>query len=411
MKALQYQKSIPRYVALKLLAPRVTSLYNSKLLLPVALRDIPPPKLPGGQWLRIAPRLAGVCGSDLSTIFAKGSPYLAPFTSMPFVMGHEVLGTVVEIGNEARGFSVGERVVLHPALGCLVRGIQPMCEACSGRRDALCRNVTRGVISKGIQTGYCRDTGGGWGESLVAHQSQLYKVPDNVSDQAAVLVEPFACALHAALRVDLSGNDTVLVLGCGSIGLLTIAALRAIGCGARIVACAKYDHQAQHARALGAEEFIDARGPVRRRYTEWAETLDAEVFEPELGKPTVVGGAEVTFDCVGSSESIDDAIRFTKGGKGLVLVGMPGVPSGVDWTPLWHKELTVRASYAYGPERIGERCIDTFELALEYIGDWGEKLAVLVGQPHELADYRAALTAALNTGTSGVVKTVFVVNR
>ena len=119
MKALQYRKSIPRYALLKLLGPRFRRLYTSRVS-PLALRDIAEPKLPTGQWVRIAPRLSGICGSDLATICATGSPYLAPVTSMPFVMGHELVGTIVEIGNEVQDLSPGDRVVLHPALGCKV---------------------------------------------------------------------------------------------------------------------------------------------------------------------------------------------------------------------------------------------------------------------------------------------------
>jgi threonine dehydrogenase-like Zn-dependent dehydrogenase len=235
----------------------------------------------------------------------------------------------------------------------------------------------------------------------------VYRVPDDVEDRAAVLIEPFACALHGALRASPAERDTVLVIGCGAIGLLTIAALRALGCRARIVAAAKHDHQREHARALGADEILDVRGSTRERYAHWAGALDAEVLDPELGKPTVIGGASVTFDCVASSGTIDDALRFTRGAGTVVLVGMPGVPAGVDWTPLWYKELTIHAAYAYGPERMPEGQRETFDVALALMRDWGPKLAPLVGPPHELADYRAAFASAIDTGASRVIKTVF----
>ncbi|MCH7808528.1 MAG: alcohol dehydrogenase catalytic domain-containing protein [Planctomycetes bacterium] len=411
MKALEYRKSIPRYALLKLLGHRFRRRYAAGLA-PLALRDIAEPKLPTEQWLRIAPHLAGICGSDISTISASGSTYLAPLTSMPFVMGHEVVGRVTELGRDVTGLSVGDRVVLHPALGCKARGIDPPCGPCKDGRDALCRNVTRGDIAKGIQTGYCRDTGGGFGENLVAHQSQVYRVPDEIDDRAAVLIEPFACALHGALRVKLTQKETALVIGCGAIGLLTIAALRAVGCRARIVAVAKYDHQREHALALGADVLLDARGATRVRYDAWARVLDAEVLDPELGKPTVIGGADVTFDCVASSRTIDDGLRFTKSAGTLVLVGMPGIPAGVDWTPMWFKELTIHAAYAYGPERLADQDSqrETFDLAIDLVRVWGPKLAPLVSQPYELSDHRAAFASAMKTGESRVAKTVFVIN-
>lgn len=409
MRALQYRRSIPRYVLLKFLGPRLRRLYTSSVS-PLSLRDVTEPELPTPQWVRIAPRLAGICGSDLGTICAKNSPYLAPVTSLPFVMGHELVGRVTEIGRDVTDIHVGDRVVLHPALGCKARGITPMCEACRANRDALCRNVRRGDVSSGIQTGFCRDTGGAFGESLVAHKSQVYSVPEDISDEAAVLCEPFACALHGALQVALTKDDTALVIGCGSIGLLTVAALRASGCQARIVVAAKYDHQKEHALALGADEVLESGGGVARRYAVWAKSLDAEVCDPELGKPLVLGGASAVFDCVATSSTLDDGLRFTKSGGTFVLVGMPGLPSGVDWTPMWYQETTLKAAYAYGPENLGGVERDTFDIALERLHEWGPKLEPLVGTPFELADYREALRCALTTGRSRSVKTVFIVN-
>ncbi len=406
MKALLYRKSIPRYALLRLLGGRFRGTHATRVA-PISLVDVPEPKLPGPHWARVRPKLAGICGSDLATICAKGSPYLAPVTSMPFVMGHEVVGTVIETGREVSRVRSGDRVVLHPALGCVVRGIEPKCDACAQGSDALCRNITRGIISAGIQTGYCRDTGGGFGDSLVAHESQLYRIPDELDDRAAVLIEPFACALHGVLRVSPGEGQTVLVIGCGSIGLLTIAALRSSGCKARIVAVARYDHQRQLARELGADELLEGPRGVRERYVAWAKRLDAEVIEPELGKPMVIGGANAVFDCAATSQSIDDGIRFTKSGGTFALVGMPGVPRGVDWTPIWFKELTIRAAYSYGPERCPTGVRDTFDLAIEHIRTWGMRLSPLVGRPFDLKDYRAAFACALNTGRSGVVKTVF----
>ena len=118
----------------------------------------------------------------------------------------------------------------------------------------------------------------------------------------------------------------------------------------------------------------------------------------------------MTFDCIASSQTIDEGIRFTKSGGSFVLIGMPGIPRGVDWTPLWFKELSIRAAYAYGPESRTEGTVDTFELAIDLMKSLGDKLKQLVGPPFALTDYRAALKAAINTGASRIVKTVIAVN-
>jgi threonine dehydrogenase-like Zn-dependent dehydrogenase len=395
MTVIQYRKSIPRYLALRALGPRWRSLYTSSAS-PVRLRDLPPPKLPTDEWVRVRPLLSGVCGSDLATICCKGSPYLAPLTSMPFVLGHEVVG-----------LAAGDRVVLQPALGCRVRGISPSCEACARGELALCRNVTRGSISAGIQTGYCRDTGGAWSDEFVAHHSQLHTVPRDMPDEVAVLAEPFACALHGALRALPRDDATALVIGGGTIGLLTIAAIRALGSKARVVAVAKYTHQVAHAQRLGASTVLRADSDETRRFRSLADALSVELHTPEIGKPTVVGGADVAFDCVASSQSIDEAMRFTRAGGTAVLVGMPAIPSGVDWTSIWYKELNVRAAYAYGTEQHAGRRMTTFELAIGLLSMMGADLRPLVGEPFALTEWRDAIRAALRTGQSRSVKTIF----
>lgn len=427
MKAIVFHKSIPRYAASKLLGAKHSAraaLARWGPLRPIYLEEVEPKPLPTQSWVRVAPRLSGICGSDLSVICSKGSPYFSPLTSTPFVLGHEVVGTVSELGREVSSYedvhgqprlSVGDRVVLEPALGCRVRGIEPLCGPCRLGQSALCRNVTRGDISAGIQTGYCRDTGGGWSGDFVAHRSQLHVVPSEVDDVAAVLAEPLACVLHGILRLAWRGLRTVLVMGCGSIGLLTIAALRAQQCPARIAVVAKYPHQRRLALQLGADVVLDvAEGAGRQAaYAQWAEVLDAELHFPEIGKPTVVGGADATFECVASSSSLDDSIRFTASRGNLVLIGMPGVPANIDWTAIWYKELSLHATYAYGIETTNglpsgqTQNIHTCELALQMLRTWGPRLAPLVGKPYPLTEYRQAVRAATYTGQSQSVKTVF----
>ncbi|MFQ5422431.1 MAG: zinc-binding dehydrogenase [Phycisphaerae bacterium] len=435
MKAVVFRKSIPRYLALRAAGRRWPGIYTS-VVSPVRLRTLSAPPLPTPRWVRVRPALAGICGSDLATICAKGSAYLSPLTSTPFVLGHEVVGTVTEVGAKTDHVAPGDRVVLQPALGCRVRGIEPPCAACAAGQSALCRNVTRGDISGGIQTGYCRDTGGAWSEGFVAHPSQLFLVPDAIEDTVAVLCEPFACALHAVLRAGLdraaddvgdapdsrrryadsarsapppatSDPQSALVMGCGSIGLLTIAAIRAIGSRARIIAMAKYPHQRDHAEALGADEVVMHAGSVRERYRRLAASLGADLHQPEIGRPTVVGGADVAFDCVASSTSIDDCCRFTRAGGRMMLVGMPGIPSGIDWTTIWYKELTVRAAYAYGQEQFNGGSRTTFDLAIELLARQSSLLRPLVGDPFSLPDWREAVRTALHAGASRSVKTTF----
>src|SRR6202044_2501995 len=148
--------------------------------------------------------------------------------SFPFVPGHEVVGTLAEdaLGAEGAVLPARSRVVLQPVLGCAARGIEPMCPACQAGNVGNCGYVAFGHIRPGLQTGFCADTGGGWSSSgLVAHRSQLYAVPDALSDEDAVTVEPVACAVHAVLGAPITDGVVVAVLGAGTLGLLVTAAI------------------------------------------------------------------------------------------------------------------------------------------------------------------------------------------
>ncbi len=403
MQAIQYTKNIPRYLALRYLGKRWRSLYTSQFSC-IDLVDIPEPQLPTQQWVKIRTRLSGICGSDLATITAKGSPYFSPFTSTPFVLGHEIVGEIVEIGDAVKDWSIGERVVIEPALSCVVREIDPPCHQCQNFRFANCENITKGSISAGIQTGYCRDTGGGWSQYVLAHQSQLHLIPDDMSDEIAVLLEPFACAVHGVLQIELDSKSDICVVGGGTIGLLTIAALRMLGYQNRIVVFAKHSHQQQFARDLGANVVI----PVNNsRYTVFSELIDAKSYQPELGQQVLLGGVDLTFDCVGSSVTIDDALRFTRAGGEVILLGMPGIPKNIDWTSIWYKQLRVKGAYTYGLEIYNGKQIHTFQLGLYLLQLYGDQLLPLVGTPFSIRDYQRAIQTALNTGQTSTVKTVF----
>jgi threonine dehydrogenase-like Zn-dependent dehydrogenase len=408
--ALQCVKSIPAWLLLKGLGHRFPSLATGPYAL-LRLHDVEPSRLPGPQWVRVRPVLSGICGSDLASIAANGSPFFAPLTSFPFTFGHEVVGIVEEIGSDVQTVKVGDRVVIEPVLHCAVRGIEPTCAACRNGQYGNCVNVTKGAISAGVQTGYCRDTGGGWSASLVAHEVQLHKVPEDLPDEAAVMVEPFSCALHGVLRAlstqhSLLSTQTALILGCGTMGLLTIAALRAIEAPCHIVALAKHPHQQQFAKQLGAHEILPAG---RSQDDALCQRTGATLHQPEIGRPTILGGFDLVFDCVGSPSSLDDSLRFTRARGRTVLVGMPAIPKTVDWTTIWFKELNVQGVYAYGIEEFRGERLKTFELALRFLHERRVDLTPLVTHRFGLTDYKRAIQTALATGPNRSVKTVFVV--
>lgn len=398
MLALRYSKSVPRYLLMRAGAKRIKNLETSRFS-PLKLEEVPEPGLPTPEWVRVRPLLSGICGSDLGTLSSENSPYFSPITSPPFVLGHEVVGVVAE---DNGNFRTGERVVLEPALGCAVRGIEPPCPYCAAGRHALCVNVAKGDIAPGIQTGFCKDTGGGWSEgTLVVHPSQLHKVPEDVSDEAAVAIEPLACAVHAALKADPGPDETVLVIGAGSVGLFVVAALRRLTEAGRVICVAKHERQREEALRLGADEVVHPK----ESYTALPATLGTEAYKPELGKPVVMGGADKVFECVGAAGTMEDAVRLARPGGEVTLVGMPGARSCLDLSALWYKEASLAGSYAYGvEEHEGER-IRSFELAIKLAPQI--ELETMVGPRFRLRKYREAIATARAAGREGHVKVVF----
>ena len=398
MLALRYSKSIPRYLLMRAGARRVKGLETSRFS-PLQLEEMPEPELPTPEWVRVRPLLSGICGSDLGTLSSENSPYFSPITSPPFVLGHELVGVVAE---DNGGFRAGERVVLEPALGCAVRGIVPPCSFCAAGRHALCVNVAKGTIAPGIQTGFCRDTGGGWSEgTLVAHPSQLHRVPGDVSDEAAAAIEPLACAVHAALKTNPGADETALVIGAGPVGLFVVAALKKLTRVGRLICVAKHDRQRKEALRLGADEVVHPK----ETYTALPAMLRTEVYKPELGKPVVMGGADRVFECVGSPGTMEDAVRLARPGGEVFLVGMPPVRSCLDLTALWYKEVSLAGSYAYGLEECGGGTIKSFQLALRLAPEIG--LETMVGPRFRLHDYGEAIGAARAAGRNGHVRVVF----
>jgi threonine dehydrogenase-like Zn-dependent dehydrogenase len=398
MLALRYHKSVPRYLLMRAGAKRIRNLETSRFS-PLQLEEIPEPRLPTPEWVRLKPLLSGICGSDLGTLSSENSPYFSPITSPPFVLGHELMGAVTEDNGE---FRTGERVVLEPALGCAVRGIEPLCPCCAAGRHALCVNVAKGTIAPGIQTGFCRDTGGGWSEgTLVAHPSQLHRVPENVPDEAAVAIEPLACAVHAALKTNPKAGETALVIGAGSVGLFVVAALKQLTRTGRILCVAKHERQRKEALRLGADEVVHPKDA----YKTLPAMLGTEARRPEIGKPVIMDGADKVFECVGAAGTMEDAVRLTRPGGEATLVGMPSARSCLDLTALWYKEVSLAGTYAYGIEEHDGEKVDSFELAMKIAPEI--KLETLVGPGFRLSEYREAVAAARAAGRNGYVKVVF----
>ena len=138
------------------------------------MRRIPRSPATGGCASRT--RLGGICGSDLNIVTLKASPSTSPFSTFPFVLGHELVGEVIETGAAVKAVRAGDRVAANPLLCCESRAVSPVCAACASGDHGRCANFTGGALPAGMLIGTTRGIGGGWGEQFVAHESQLLKL-------------------------------------------------------------------------------------------------------------------------------------------------------------------------------------------------------------------------------------------
>jgi threonine dehydrogenase-like Zn-dependent dehydrogenase len=375
VQALTYTPSLAKYVATRANLPGAGAL---------ELSEIRPPRAPGKDWLPIRPTLTGICGSDLALLSGKASLHLATLTSTPFVPGHEIVG---EIGAGPRR---GERVVVQPALGCSARGLAP-CPECAQGLVALCRQTTDGAVSAGLQTGFCRETGGGWSEGLVAHTSQLHTVPDDLGDEDAVLVEPLACALHAARIGDIQPGDNVAIIGAGTIGLLTLAAVREAAPSATLIAVAKHPGQQTAARRFGADDVCEPD----RIYIEGARITNSRRLVGHQNREMLLGGFDRVLDCVGTGASLEQATTITRARGRVILVGMPGALKA-DLAAAWLRELQIQSAYGYEND---------FPAALEFAKTL--KPGRLIDRGWPLRSHKKAIEHAPKAARAGHAKTVF----
>ena len=248
---------------------------------------------------------------------------------------------------------------------------------------------------------------------FVAHRSQLHPVPDGLSDRRAVLVEPLACAVHSVLRASVRANADVLVIGAGTVGILTLVALKELTRAGSVVVVAKHKRQREWAESLGATDVVspgEAINEVRR-------STRALKLKPERGSPFLLGGVDVAIDCVGSKGSLDLALRTTRAGGRVVLAGIP--VAGVDLTPLWFRELELMGAYTGGVEERGRGLrpkgssnvdgtsagTSAFDIATRIAAE--TPLDGIVGATYPLRRWRSAIDHALGAGRLGTLKVAF----
>ncbi|MCI0435608.1 MAG: alcohol dehydrogenase catalytic domain-containing protein [Gemmatimonadetes bacterium] len=400
MQAIRFHYRPVRYLLTRGLASRWPGVALSAIGC-VRSDEVEPPTLPGPEWVRVETTLSGVCGSDLAALTAHDSFTLEPFGAYPFTFGHENVGRIVEAGAGAV-WREGEAVIVNPMLGCEQRGIEPGCAPCSRGEYGLCRNTTGGPLGGGPMIGYCPRTGGGWSRWFVAHRSQLHSA-GSLEPETAVLADPLASALRPVLLQPPVAGDQVLVIGGGTIGALTVRALRATGWDGEVAVLARYGFQAELAERAGATRVLRGRDEVFA----WAAALPgARRYDPTLADGFVEGGPSLIFDTVGSQATARDSLALAREGGRIVMVGSAARVKA-DWTRLWYRQLTVAGIFAYGMAPWQGERREIYEIAIALLRGGGFGELGMVTHIYALEDYRAALGAALDKGGHRSIKVAF----
>jgi threonine dehydrogenase-like Zn-dependent dehydrogenase len=376
----------------------------------LSLRDVPPPELPGDDWVRCRTRLGGICGTDLAIVGLKQPPnsILQAFSSMPIMLGHENVAVVEETGPAVEPSWKGRRVCVEPTLGCTARGIEPACPRCRAGEFGSCENfgadgLGRYGLPPGTSIGYNRRTGGSLGEWFVAHKSQLVAVPESISDEEAILTDPLACGMHAALRCGWERAEQVLVYGAGIIGLSIIGGLRALGFRGRIDAIDPSPLAAEFAKKFGADEVLRLPPAARERFEEIARRTGATVHRSRFENYMLSGGYDVVFDCVGSAQSTNESLKWARA-RGEVVLVATGHGGAVDLTPIWFRELSILGAYGRQFEHVAGGRVGTYQLVHEMMTKGKLSAAGLLTHTFRIAEYRKAFDVAMNKGRHRAMK-------
>lgn len=409
MRGLIYQVRPVRWAVRRLFGFLTHRVYYASSLSALRLHDnLPMPSLPGPRWVLLKTLLGGVCGTDLALIGQRVHPgsFLNVFSSFPAVLGHENVAVIAERGSAVTRWKVGQRVCAEPAIGCHGRDVEA-CPPCHAGRFSLCRHGGDDRLPPRAMIGLNSFTGGSWAEYFVVHESQLHAVPNELPDEAAVLVDPLASAAHAVLRREPQPDERVLVCGSGVIALGVIAAIRALGHANEVTVVTRRATHAAIAIRLGADREARLRRGAggAERYETVAGSLGTVRKSGRFGNQVLLDGYDLTYDCTGSGLGFTDALKWTRSRGTVVLVGTSGI-SLVDTTPIWFNELTVLGANGREIELQEGRRIHAYDLAMEWISGGRLNWRALPVTRYNLGDYRRAF-ADLFGRRSGVLKAVF----
>ena len=247
-----------------------------------------------------------------------------------------------------------------------------------------------------------RGVGGGWGDGYTAHETEVYPAPDWMDDDQAVMVEPLAVAVHTVLKRLPEAGQQVLVVGSGIVGLNMIQALRALSPDCHISAMARHPQQVAMARTLGADVIINGEDG----YEDAARITGAKLYKGMFGNRMLLGGFDVVFDCVGSSKTLHDSLRWAKAGGAVVMAGIKMTPAKLDLSPIWYQEVDLVGLNSHGLDNWDGQFKESFDITVELMRQGKLTIDGLITHRFPLEQWREAIRTAQDKST-GSIKVIF----
>ena len=288
----------------------------------IRLEEVPEP-VPGPGEVKLRITGTSICATDIEEWqfgplwMQHGSPNALTGRQTPLVIGHETAGQVAELGEGVDNVAIGDRVAVNTVLTC------GTCFWCVRGQQAVCPNMA--------VAGFMAD--GGLAEFMVWPADHLVPMPDNISDAEGPLLEPATVAVHGVRRSGVRPGDRVAVIGCGTVGLLTLQAFKAAG--AHVIAVDVREQSLDLARELGADEVVNSRDE---------QTAASRVLELTGGI-----GPDIVVETAGARETPRMAIEWTRRGGTALLIGIYSTTPEIDFNSIVGTEKTVIGSVATSP--------------------------------------------------------------
>jgi len=305
----------------------------------IQLRQVDPLPSPVGDEIKVKTIYGGICGSDLSVYRGK-----LKHATYPLRPGHELVGTVIEAGAEAK-YGTGTRVVVLPNTFC------GECDLCLQGRTNICSNKK----SLGV------NTDGGFAEEFTISSQFVLQVPDDLPDEKAVLIEPIAVVVHAFKNVKITEGTKVAIVGSGNEGMIAAALAYHLGAIVTAIDINPKKH-----------EMIKRIGDI---HTAFPQDIQNETFD-------------VVVEAAGAKSSFEQAVQLVRPGGAMVLIGL--VPeANVPIIHIVRNEITLFGSIIYNFP-------SDYEQTIAYLRDSNFNIEPVVSQIIPLADYRIAYENALS---------------